>query len=1312
MAAKRRVTPNLEALGGLARIDTSAAPSFPLVPSSSQPVTAPPNWAASLTRFNKGLSGFFSGQAEAASEEHKDLLIEAMKSDAVTDEEIQIEDWLQKNKKPNIFHPAVPVKVVQYTGAHQADTDVRSIVNSKEFLQYAWTQLNNDSGLDEDGKEDPRDYLTKLKDEIYGNLPNRKYVGKTAGPHWRRGYDPAVELLASEDKLLAPFMGKFKQKLESDAVDANVNEATRFLQQAISSTDDYTLSDWGKKLSAMKVGWPSTIGRPMRDDIFNKSLQTTFQAAATEVDVDVDDLARKFNSILNLRFTDPRTNKRGGYIFDDLQRQEGKIFLTKLFDAESNLRTRRKSRDDADQKELAGIMSNIFRSFPQMAKEHESLSAKGIKKWSDLTPDNFMEVVGIVSATGWLEIDQDLLSRVSQGARVSLFNQTKDAIEAARSTDISNEASLAEAEAQTVRNILETSPQYKAVFNDKDFSIREYLTGAKTLDNLVEDMAAKVDAAMIKTEGLKDFGVTEEGIAALAAQMIEMSITGRGVKGADDSPAAIEARQYLQDVQNQLDNNHQFTNDDLQQIINVAQESFVGDEQIDADIERVITRVKSQMDNVTYYKHFNEESDELILRTLTDSPDLWGNVSVYRHATRDKAASNLRPDQQNLEQYMADAFNEELQRKVEAAGGVYDLILKDYGNLFRTEVQKWKDTAINRGVAPEQLDDEFEGAKTDLQQKIIDKLKHNVPAYEKQFKETTDALNREANPELPTTTPALSSDSAAAESAAGSRQMTDLRNVALNLRADTEMANNQFQQLAQELHGGDGASFDSFTPASGNRATAAVQFYENADDRYDRLKRISAKKDSVKSRITASLVTQINELNTYTDAANQGEQIASAEANIANLKSQLVAHTAMYDGIPWEDLNEGKAEISLPPETGVSLTIPVSYNDKELSLRDTLVFKQFDETITFMEDFNFYEEVADGVINSEVAADFKEHQKVKLLRGAAIANFAKNHLKLDIMHPDKKHRTELIQKNFDKWLLNQQSRMISSDPDKLPEDINIAIKRRGIQNFIDSGDRLKEREKSGGITQGQRVEVGGYNINPINAIKEDSYVYRGKRYNRDIWEKVKAISNYNDFLLQKENEGVNPLSAAEGITPTEFLTLAAGLNGGRIAANRYDFSRPNLVKGLLKGKLDLRMDSGSWYKTVRSKKTLDVENVTPEDWYVMAEELALAEQGLRNPTNLNITYQDLEILEAGGLGSGSELLPKDFIGPDPMLVQKYLDLFVYDAKSPELGQAYRRLYDATDIERSYITDNVFFGDSNELLDFEIWPMPLPARLTN
>lgn len=154
---------------------------------------------------------------------------------------------------------------------------------------------------------------------------------------------------------------------------------------------------------------------------------------------------------------------------------------------------------------------------------------------------------------------------------------------------------------------------------------------------------------------------------------------------------------------------------------------------------------------------------------------------------------------------------------------------------------------------------------------------------------------------------------------------------------------------------------------------------------------------------------------------------------------------------------EGNAEIELPPESGITMRMPVSYSDPEISVNDTIAFKNYGEAREFEDSFNFYEQFVDG---GNIAADasMSESDKIKLERGVKVVEFARRFLGLDIMSGDPDHRKQQ-QEKLDRWMLRQRSIIIATDPSKLPEEENLLIKRKAVDNFIASGNLLEEAKR-------------------------------------------------------------------------------------------------------------------------------------------------------------------------------------------------------------------------------------------------------------
>lgn len=65
-----------------------------------------------------------------------------------------------------------------------------------------------------------------------------------------------------------------------------------------------------------------------------------------------------------------------------------------------------------------------------------------------------------------------------------------------------------------------------------------------------------------------------------------------------------------------MQSGHQFTDEELQEYVNVVQESFVGEKDIDDDLNKLITSIKEQQGNEEYYKHFNDVQPKLMVEFL------------------------------------------------------------------------------------------------------------------------------------------------------------------------------------------------------------------------------------------------------------------------------------------------------------------------------------------------------------------------------------------------------------------------------------------------------------------------------------------------------------------------------------------------------------------------------------------------------------------------------------------------------------------------------------------------------------------------
>lgn len=1346
MAARKRILPSSDELGQMPRSPVRRTRQYPIVPGGGGPVGQVDSLAGSLLRFNKGLEGFWSGSKANKDQEGMDMLADIIRSNSVTDEEIAVEKYLKDNGKPNILHPGIPTRVVQYTGAYQGQKDVADITTGEEFIKYAQSELNNDSGMTEDGREDPRNYLEKLSDNIYSNLPNRKYVGKTAGPNWKRGYDPAV--LSTIDKLVGPqskYAARFEARELAVARKANINEATSALVKALDGEEATLGGLWdrgdeagwpagsmdslAKKLTAIRSTYPSDAGRGVyfRDDLLG-AVQTVFKTKAIDLDADPDKVADQFNQVLNLRHKSI-DGTRGGYVFSQLQRQQGIVFMETLYNGEQGMSRRKAERAATDQTYVQKmVVEKILQSYPQLAKEHPELKKDGLRAWSDLTPENIGAVIDIVVDSEWLNLDPKIIDRVAQGNRAALFNEARRLYAAGKVQEINSEAHLDVEANKMVKQLIRNHPQYKKALVGIHGGMRSALEGSATLSEFIGTIASNIEQNKLSIS--PEFGVTTEAISGIVHGMIQGDVSG--VVGSKNSPAAEEARILLNYYKNKLDNNHEFSDADINAIQNIINKTFIGDEDVDVQLGKLNERLELQKGNEQFYVLYDRAGimTEAMMPEVGGDKTAWATINTYKGMTN----MGYGKTKEGIEKMIFDLVPENDQPKVFAASVVWMTAGEDYDAARKEVTERWKSAEIKRGTSPEELDDRYRDNETKLRNEVIMQMKGNRDRYIRMF-------NQLQNPPDLTET-----DDESRVTALGSTQDEALNNAATTTRMNYEANVEQLSEMLDANFSGvkddpttpdvdesGDAVFNDLRPMDTTGRNAAVEFFtgENGDARYSRAIKVRDQSATITANVTASLVSEHHELNKIEDAEGRHEDISRHRANISGYQKQLIAHKSTYEGVPWRDLADGTANFNLDASTGIVMDIPVAM--KDLDRANTIVIGSWEESIERGKLFNDLEKRLDGGMKkADLTDDDKETIKY--------VGFIQQFLGGNLLDPNPEIRKE-VQKGYGKWIRLQRSQMIATDPGRLPDWTNVAIKNGLLKTFEESGILPED------LSKGQQISRQN-NFVPWAFDDPTDFHYRGETYDYGTARKVLAVKGYNDVIAHGD------FSIKTGVTSEEFFKLYNGLAAGRIASERYDWEpgsswTDSHAWGLIgfgerkgiPGKGG-KNDHGWWYKFPRAESVFKPDNVSKEQVLVIAEELALGELGYQNARILHRSYRDLDVLMTGAgitpnkSGQGnkiqaavkSKILPpalgiapkwdwhKDgdgsglkLTGGDAWLdakknfrasVAKYQQLLESKVRSPELARAFKKLYDSEDIGVTY---------GNELEPFELYPLPIPDK---
>lgn len=1077
------------------------------------------------------------------------------------------------------------------------------------------------------------DYKQKLYDFVVGQLPNRDTGNKTTSRQWKRGYDPTV--LDQLEQKLQPYEEKKQLREFAEAREGFLVEGQEILKDVINARQSpeglNAVDSFVAYYESLRHSYVTTpkSGITLRGDFLNKVVKPIFEEALNNSDTDLDALGETFEALMKSR----RKTDNGSTLLFGSEAAVQTDWFNKKVDAEHaqpSLTTRRNAADQTELWETIG--KPLVNGWNFIQQEHSDFLAKEqIVSLSDLEgqPDKFNKLVHLLAKEGDLKHDPAVFKRVGGLQRASLLEQMTDLYKNLAKTEIDTDAIVVKAR---VREALGNNFTYQGMTEDIAANMSSWLKSGKPIADIRQDMAAAVGKSLAKNN--VNFGEREEVIGGYISNLMTERF---------DSSARKEASHLLLYYNHLLDNGI-VPPDATKNIRNVISQSFTGEKDIDPDLRTLLGRLDKNDERSTYkasikfgdvLNKVGQEAGGALFTKIAASHKIRGSASI--------------PSEEGAwKQWGAGTIDKPTEEEQGAGRRVLEVIEKDYEEFMYEYLEDW-------ATSPERVGKDLkeEWAKPTgrnaVEDKVIRAVLNRKDGYLQLY---NNALNPADEDEQATQ---ISS------TALGPNFMPE----ALSLDSMYEDNFTEFGVFLNNNEVGQGALSKLTKLKSGN--TAATGFYvgEIGDSRFAKSAQLVARRGKMTSDLEGLIIGLMEDGEDISKRNADGTAADAATTNRAAIraaKAQLKAHRLKYEGVSWEDLVEGKANFNID-RGGRTVAIPVSMED--ISLDSSIVFKSWEEIDKLEGLFNRWERLGTAesaeptsfVEKDSGLADQPQEEKPltpdEMKRLESFVGFVAEQTGYSLFDPEQKNLAEGLYNNMAR---KQRSMMIATDLNKLPKAANVAIKEEALHTFFTSKDNT----------------------------------WKGKQYTNNDKARVKAVKDYNDFIVKGK------FSVEKGVTTKEFQTLYAGLVGGRMYSDIHH-RRGGTGRG--------RGGSSTHAIPVDPSKPL-----TNKQKEIIAEELAMAQLGIKDPLMPSIRYR-------GGVHHPISVGDKAVYMAQWSKMRKLLDS---KGSSPELAAAYQTLYRHTDLTKTYNSfddqqkDWSFWkgqrkGAMDLLAPFGLHPIPLPDK---
>ena len=1190
MAAKRRrVTVDVNELGTPDNRAAGGTPRYNIIGDAGTPIGPSPvaQLASALGSVNKNLQVFGQWNAKAAEEKAASLIPDLQ--NYITESAADIHKFTQKHKIDPLKNPLVRSAAYNLIGERTGKKDVQGIVNSSEFETYAQEHI------DEEG-----DFRQKLRNYVLANLPNRDKNELTTSKFWKKGYDPAVE--DELDKSLVGHLQRQQDRELEQIRETNIVKAQETLRDAIVSGD---ATEFKTLMSAMSKFYPTDIRKGIRfnGEMLSKVVRPVFETALEDPDINIDDLESMFEKVINMR----RATEKGSTVMWGGGAEVLKSWFAKAYDAETTQTSRSHRKDQAVKKELKEQMTNFGYAFPQFLEDNPDFVSMGISSMSDITVDNFDKIVKRIVSTGYIKFDDEKYERLMRGGKAALIANLRKELTDRHAVAITNEAKVEEHELALKKKLIKDHPEWKEVL--EKLNVTQLLKDGtfNNFDGWYPELLANFDKTLVSCETK----LPEIVVGSLFKEMVREHT----------DQAAASAAQNLIAYYNAEREKKIKSPEEIEQLKNVIAATFTDDGDTRDQFTRILKDLEADTNLAPFKKQIKFHDVATRLGALQD-------VEGEETSVLSRMLSYYR---RNLSTVENQAYRDG--ESVELAGlhkGAATAVIAQMETAFdeatASTLREWANNTVD-------LEENFNPVT--IRNEIIEKMKGQVKDFERAYqaivqKEDDDEKGNRAD--ALTGVPHLSKDVVALDQSytANMEEFQDFG-------ADRSLTYSQ-------LRGNDKIGV-------GNEQTTAVaSFFADTDQdvgdtRYGRLDQITEQAAALTNNLQEHLsglyiekktdqAKQLNDPNT--------DRASAIQKKINDAESQLVAHYVRYEGVNWEDVSDKTASIKWVSSAGEEHEIPIGMKDIGFSYA---VLHPSWESLDEIEDhYDTYERT---IFRDRAKAEGKEtytlggrtynvSDKIEELTDDQIervrkyTGFIKTATGIDITLSDQNllnpQLLGAMQKAHLEWAKKQREQMVSTDPDKMPQSLNQAIKRQALKNFYKT-KRWKGREYT----------------------------------DRDV-ERVKAAAEYNEFISRSD------FSLEKGVSLPEFLKLYSGLTSGHMWTSMH-----HLRGGHARGP-----HGGSW-----GSEPVPEKELTSKQKDIIAQEAAVAAMGYRNPTGSAPDGTRTGIHKKAPYKGH----PYNVMRPKYMAEFRRIRNLLEkagDTRDPELAKVFKTLYDSQDPDRDYM----------------------------
>jgi len=916
MAAKRRVTPSVDALGTPETVPVGGAARYNVVGAAGPPVGPNPlaQLSQSLRRFNPVLGQYAAAKQQMSAEEAAAYYDEIEKG--VTDKEVAIKRHLQKIGAPHGANPAIYKHEIISTGANFAERDIRNVRSNPEF-EADISQLAKNS----------TDFFNDAVD-LFNNkyTPDaREQEDPKVGHYWEIGYGESW--IKNRDKIIREYSAENEARREVSIKEAFFEDGRNQLVSAITSPNlKKGLNEFRTFLGKKYGGFPEDkLG--YSQSVMDEVILPVFLDLASDPDNEIN-LAAAWSKITGMT----RDNGNGGRTqlfskYADISKQAGSQTVDMIWSTIADTEQKAglfKDRQEARRiervnKKVTSVLGNYDRWQEENADFLKEKNVHGLdifdqrnvykiadalaqhpdfqmsKKEADQT-SNYIFADAIRNVQIKLLQNQAAYGKAKEGAREALM---------ADLTEVANE--------QAIPLLEPLLPAVNDYIGKTDKSIDEVVHDVVYTFFNMDDMKAAVFKAnptlesqsLLFRNALQTALTTklENGGKALGRAMLNqfrdaMNPANSGQYSAKDW---IDMASQLQDVVDEIDDND-----------------------LEADINAAVTDLESFAELDSFYSVSDRDIENMVTSIMgSDAQDELATILAYARKT--VAGDTFR-------MVNVDDTN------IMAAKYAYARFTQE---VFLPRLRQNTKKALE-GLTPQERANVWaERLEGETQNKTIDQLKAEKNVILNFYEE---ALQR-------------SDDEGLLDKEKLRRKLSDTN---INILENFEELERQYHD--DPVHG-QGTAPEFFTGPKG------LQRYSNLEE---------VRRDLDKSRDklitdlyeTSNALRQSEQRDTPTDQRRHVENFATAEKLYKNF-------VLAFDPLDWTQLNSETGQVLEVPTAGQTLKVKLDIKEDQINLNNSLVYSSLKEMAEVSEALDAWELEqggADAEVDRESAPeDVKAH---------------------------------------------------------------------------------------------------------------------------------------------------------------------------------------------------------------------------------------------------------------------------------------------------------------------------------------------------